>query len=75
MQYDKNKIDEMILALMHLGMHDQDRTWKSFDWDSLNRLHQKGFLSSPVSKAKSVVLTTEGASLAEKLFKKYFTIK
>ncbi len=31
----------MILALMYLGLHDHDRSWKSFDWDSLNRLHQK----------------------------------
>lgn len=42
MQYDHDKIDEMVLALMSLGIHDFDRAWKSFDWDSMDRLHQKG---------------------------------
>lgn len=34
MQYDHDKIDEMVLALMSLGIHDFDKAWKSFDWDS-----------------------------------------
>lgn len=42
--YDENKVDEMVLALMYLGLHDTDRAWKSFGWDSLDRLHQKGFI-------------------------------
>jgi len=75
MKHDENKIDEIVLALMYLGIHDHGRTWKSFDWDSLNRLHQKGFISNPVSKAKSVMLTEEGVGLAEKLFNKYFIVE
>jgi hypothetical protein len=27
--------------------------WKSFDWNAMNRLHEKGFISNPVRKAKS----------------------
>jgi hypothetical protein len=34
--------------------------WKSFDWDVMNRLHEKGFISDPVDKAKAVALTDEG---------------
>jgi hypothetical protein len=30
---DMAKIDEAVLALLYLGRHDGDRTWKSFDWD------------------------------------------
>lgn len=75
MEFDENKIDEMVLTLMYLGIHDHGRTWKSFDWNSLDRLHEKGFIFDPVSKAKSVMLTEEGENLAEKLFKKYFTVE
>jgi hypothetical protein len=38
----------------------------------MNRLHQKGYISDPISKAKSVVLTEEGLQEAERLFKKLF---
>jgi hypothetical protein len=72
MNYDTNKVDEAVLALAYLGMHDDDRVWKSFDWDAMNRLHEKGYISDPVSKAKSVVLTREGLKEAERLFKKLF---
>jgi len=70
--YDETKIDEVILALMYLGRHDGNRTWKSFDWGSLNRLHQKGYIFDPVNKAKSVSLTSEGEELSKKLFKQLF---
>ena len=46
--------------------------WKSFDWEAMNRLHQKGYISDPIGKAKSVVLTEEGLQEAERLFKKLF---
>jgi hypothetical protein len=29
-------------------------------WETLNRLHAKGFVSNPVRKTKSIVLTAEG---------------
>jgi len=38
----------------------------------LNRLHERGWISNPVSKAKSVVLTEEGARLSNELFEKLF---
>jgi hypothetical protein len=60
MKCNQEKVDEMILALMYLGLHDESRVWKTFDWDSLNRLFEKDFISNPISKAKSVVLTMEG---------------
>ncbi|GLO72560.1 hypothetical protein MACH17_40770 [Phaeobacter inhibens] len=57
---DEDKIDDTILALLRLGLHAEHRAWKSFDWDSMERLHEKGFISDPVGKAKSVWLTEEG---------------
>ena len=48
------------------------RAWKSFDWDAINRLHEKGLIDDPVSKAKSVWLTDEGRKRAEALFYRLF---
>ena len=62
----------MVLALAYLTLHDGTRVWKSFDWEALNRLHAKGYISNPVGKAKSAVLTEEGLKEAERLFKQLF---
>jgi hypothetical protein len=71
MEIDTNKV-EAVLALLYLTLHDGSRAWKGFDWDSLNRLHAKGLISDPVSKAKSVVLTDEGLRASEELFQRLF---
>jgi len=60
MKLDTEKIDRVVLALLHLGLHDDFRAWKSFDWDALDRLHKKGFISNPVGKTKSVVFSESG---------------
>lgn len=72
MDYDEQKVDDAVLALLYLTLHDGERAWKSFDWDALNRLHQKGLISNPVGKAKSVVFTGVGLGAAERLFKQIF---
>ena len=76
MEYDKDKVDEMVLALLYLTMFGEDqygaRAWKSHDWDAMDRLHEKGYISDPKSKAKSVVMTEEGAKRAKELFEKHF---
>jgi hypothetical protein len=72
MDYDSEKIDEAVLALAYLTLHDGARAWKSFDWDAMCRLHEKGYISDPVSKAKSVVFTEQGLKEAERLCRKFF---
>ena len=72
MEIDTDRVDDAVLALLLRGLHDGDRVWKSFDWDAMNRLHAKGFISDPVGKAKSVVLTEEGQREAERLFQQMF---
>ena len=75
MEYDKDKVDELTLALLYLVMHGKEgdeRAWKGFDWETMNRLHEKGYISEPRSKAKSVMLTAEGAKQAGELFRKHF---
>lgn len=32
MEIDTDRIDEMVLALLYLGLHDRWRAWKGFDW-------------------------------------------
>ena len=70
--YDEDKVDDMVLALMYLTLHDDYRAWKGFDWDALNRLYEKGMIDNPVGKARSVVLTDEGLARSEALFEQYF---
>jgi hypothetical protein len=72
MDYNEQKVDDAVLALLYLTLHDGACAWRSFDWDALNRLHEKGYISNPVNKAKSVVFTDEGLGEAERLFKQLF---
>lgn len=73
MSYDKDKVDDMVLALLHLPLVESSgRAWKSFDWDAMSRLHDKGYIGNPKSKAKSVPLSEEGQQRAEALFQQYF---
>lgn len=75
MTYDEEKVDEVVLALLYLTSfteHGITRAWKGQDWDVLNRLHQKGLISDPKSKAKSVMLSEDAAKESARLFSKYF---
>jgi len=72
MDIDTDKIDEAVLALLYLTLHDGDRAWKGHDWDALDRLYRKGMIDNPVGKAKSVMLTDEGLAESERLFRNLF---
>jgi hypothetical protein len=61
---------EFILAPAQRGT----RAWKGFDWDTLDRLYQKGLIGDPKSKAKSVPVTEEGIALCEKFFWEHFGV-
>lgn len=72
MQVDTNRIDDAVLALLWLGRHQEWRAWKSFDWDAMDRLYEKGFISDPVGKAKSIVFSDAGLRRSEELFREMF---
>lgn len=72
MEIDTDKIDEAVLALLYLTLHDDVRAWKGHDWDALGRLHRKGMIHDPVGKTKSVVLTDAGLAQSERLVRKLF---
>ncbi len=61
---ERERTDEAVLALLLLGLHDGNRAWKTFDWEAMDRLHAKGLISNPASRAKSVVLTEAGLKAA-----------
>lgn len=69
MDLDTDRIDDAVLGLLYLTLHDEFRAWKGFDWDTLNRLHEKGMIGNPVGKAKSVVFTPRDC-VARKSFSK-----
>lgn len=79
MSYDKDKAAEMALALMYLTSMKEKaggvRAWKSLSWDITDHLFEKGYISDPKGKAKSVWLTDEGARLSEELFRKHFGVE
>jgi hypothetical protein len=72
MEYDEDKVDDMVLALLFLTLHDGYRAWKGHDWDAMDRLHKKGMIGNPVGKAKSITLTEEGLQRSRALFTKHF---
>jgi hypothetical protein len=75
MKPDTDRIDDAVLALLHLGLHDRCRAWKDFDWGAMTRLFDKGLICDPVGRTKSVVLTEKGLKRSQKLFRELFTVE
>ena len=72
---DREKLSEVALAILGLtahGAHGLVRAWKGLDWDLLDALFEKGWISDPKGKAKSVVFSDEGARLAGEFLTKHF---
>jgi hypothetical protein len=72
MELDTDKIDQAVLALLALGLHEGYRAWKSFDWESMGRLYAKGYITDPARRAKSVLFTAEGARESQRLLQALF---
>ena len=77
MDYDKDKVDDYTLALLYLVIAERReglgaRAWKGFDWDAMNRLYERGYISNPKGKAKSVMMSEEGFKKSEELFLAFF---
>lgn len=72
---DENKIDDTVLALLQLTVHDGSRAWKGFDFEVMDRLLSKGYIIDPRNKSKSVALTDKGLVRSKKLFEELFAKK
>jgi len=78
MNVDAEKLQQAVLALLCLNTFEQKsgkRAWKALPWSVMDQLHDKGYISDPATKAKSVWLLDEGARLSEELFEKLFAVK
>ena len=73
MKIDNDKIDEAVLGLLYLTLHDERAAWKGIDWDALDRLYRKGFIGDPATKAKRVIFSEEGLLKAKAEFERQFT--
>jgi hypothetical protein len=72
MEYDESEVDDTVLALLYLTLHDGARAWKGFDFGVMDRLHEKGFILDPKGKTKSVILTEQGLARSKALFEAKF---
>ncbi len=79
MDLDAEKLEQTVLALLYLNSFDEKPAgkgaWKAFPWSVMDRLHEKGYISNPATKNKSVWLSEEGARLSEELCEKLFSVK
>jgi hypothetical protein len=78
MDIDGDKLEQTVLALLYLNSFQEGtgrRAWKGFPWTVMDALHDKGYISNPATKNKSVWLSEEGAKLSEELFEKHFAVK
>lgn len=72
MAVDTDRIDDAILALLYLTLHDRDRASKGLDRDALGRLHEKGMIESPAESPESVTFTPDGLRRSKELSESMF---
>ncbi|PLA41270.1 hypothetical protein CYK00_01340 [Neisseria sicca] len=72
MPYNRQKMENALLALIGALEFEDGRFWKGYDFDLLNSLHEQGLISQPWSKAKSAYLTPEGLEKAKALAEEMF---
>ena len=78
MEYNRDKVDEMVLALFYLtSTQDQHgaKAWGGLDLGALERLQQKGLIDAPQRRSMSIRLTEAGAKRSKELFLQYFGTK
>jgi uncharacterized protein DUF6429 len=78
MDIDGDKLEQTVLALLYLNSFQKGtgrRAWEGFPWTVMDALHDKGYISNPATKNKSVWLSEEGAKLSEELFERLFAVK
>ena len=75
MEYNQEKVDDMILALLFLTSSTDKygtRAWKGLDWQVLDRLYKKGYISDPREKGPTMQLSDAGAERSKQLFDEHF---
>lgn len=75
MKNDDQLIEEAVLALLAAFSSDSGNTWKGFDFEIMNRLHEQGFISDPVNRNKSIWLTDDGLKRGRQIAERLFTTR
>ena len=78
MDIDADKLEQVVLALLYLNSFEGGmgtRAWKSFPWSIMDSLHEKGYVSDPTNKTRSVWLYEKGVKLSKELFEKFCAVK
>jgi len=71
----EKQVNELTLALLYLNRFKERgdfcwRSWKGYDFDSINSLTDQGMLYDSSHRSKSVALTDEGTQKAKELLKR-----
>lgn len=74
MRYDMDKVEEALLALLGVFEFENGRVWKRYDFETMDRLHEKGLITEAHGRQESVYLTEEGIRRAKELAAKHFGI-
>ena len=75
MEYNQEKVDDMVLALLYLTSSTNKygtRAWKGLDWQVLDRLYKKGFIGDPREKGPTMQLSEAGVDRSKQLFEEIF---
>lgn len=72
MNYDEDKIEELILALLGVFEFEDGRVWKRYDFAVMEALHARCMITDPRGRNESVFLTEEGMTRAKLLAEKHF---
>jgi hypothetical protein len=54
MEIDEDKVDDAVLALLWLTLHNERCAWKGFDWATTDRLHKKGHDRRPSQQVEVI---------------------
>jgi hypothetical protein len=47
MKLNQQKVEDAVLAVLWLTLHQERLAWKTLDWDTMDRLHKKDYISDP----------------------------
>ncbi len=78
MEYDKDKVDEITLALLYLTTSRGEfgaKAWKGIDKFTLDRLLAKGHIAELDRNKPTLLLSEEGEKQSRELFEKHFGTK
>ena len=72
MATDTKRIDDAVLALLYLTLHDQSHASTSLAPEVLQRLHENGMIEDPDGSSDSIELTPDGLQRSKTLFNSMF---